>query len=123
MPLEIDEIERGIRSGRTAPGLDAPGRGQPRTLGQLEIGGRADKQRLAGEFLQTDPFIFAGNSALRRRAGSRDAVCAITPSAAPMVDSCSAARRACEARPFRLIDQIERGDRDVRDQFAIEAPA
>ena len=47
-----------------------------------------------------------------------DATCAITPSAAPMVAFLLRGPGADKARPFRLIDQIERRDRDVRESIS-----
>src|SRR6266850_994391 len=55
--LEIDEIEGCVRSGWSPPHLSAPGRGQPRAIRQLKIGGWTDKQGLTCEFFQTDPVI------------------------------------------------------------------
>src|ERR1700730_11924120 len=59
MALEVDEVERGVRTRRPAPRLDAPGRGEARALRELEIRGRTDEERLSRERLQANPVIFA----------------------------------------------------------------
>src|SRR2546429_3886762 len=55
--FEIDEIKAGSRRRRPPPRLNAPARGQPRAVRQLEIRGWTDKQCLPCKFLQTGPLI------------------------------------------------------------------
>src|SRR5262245_48355803 len=58
VPFEVDEIERGVRPGSLAPGLNAPGRRDARRLRQLEIGGRTDEEGLARQFVEADSVVF-----------------------------------------------------------------
>src|SRR4051812_47794583 len=64
MALEIVEVEGSAASRRTPPRLDAPRGGQPRALRELDVGGRADKQRLAGQFVEAEILILSQISRL-----------------------------------------------------------
>src|SRR4051794_8018167 len=119
VPLEIDEFQGGIRSGGAAPCLNTPACRQPRTRRQLEIGGWADKQRLPREFYQSDPFIFAQ---IARFTTEQDARAYLRHQPERGADRGFLLRRcfADKPCPFRLIDQIDGRDGQVRNEFPVE---
>src|SRR5882672_9959021 len=119
MPFEIDQIKGGTRSGRASPGLNAPAGGQPRALRELEIRSRADEQRLACELLHPDAFVSAQISRFRPE---KDARTQLRHHSERNANGGSLLRRpgAGKTRPFRLIDQIDSRDGNVRDHIPIE---
>src|SRR5579883_1665232 len=117
--LEIDEIDRCRRGGRPPPSLDAPGRRQPRALRELEVGNRADEERLPRKILQADAVIIPEIAGF---AAEQDVRMHLHHGAERRADRgllhCSP--RRCEAGPFRLVDEIERGNRHIRHQLTLK---
>src|SRR5690242_19855206 len=119
MAFEVDEVERCRRSGRTSPGLDAPGRGQPGARRQLEIRRRADKEGLAHKLLQSDAVVFPE---IARLAADQDvgAYAKHRPQRGTYGGVLLSGPGRQDARPFRPVNQIEGRDRVVRDQVALQ---
>src|SRR3954447_8574374 len=119
MAFEVDEIEASTRTSRAAPDLKTPTGRQPGTLRELEICGRADKQCLTRELLQSDAIVFPQVTRLTTDQEPRKYA---RHQAEPGADGrcllrCPGPRKA---RPFRLINQIESRDGKIGDHFPVE---
>src|ERR1700730_378709 len=117
--LEIDEIQGRSGSGGAAPCLNAPACRQPRARRQLEIGGRADEQRLSREFHQADSFIFL---LVARFTADQDARTYLRHHPERSTDRGFLLRRSFADKPcpLGLIDQVDGSDGKVRNQLPVE---
>src|SRR6478609_2471912 len=88
-------------------------------LGELQIRDRAEIQRLAGELLQADPLI---SSEVPRFTAEKEAGTHLRHHPDRRADGGLLLGRAGSdhPRPFRLVDEIECRDRDVRNDLAID---
>src|SRR5258708_6955646 len=106
MTLEIHQVEGSRGTGGAAPSLKTPRGGQPGPVRKLDVSGRPNKQRLPGEFVETDALIFAQIARLAAEEKTRSKL--------RHHRDCGADRGLLlcrtgtdKARPFRLIGQVE----------------
>src|SRR3954451_11771816 len=103
-----------------SPRLKAPVRRQPGTVGQFKKYRRPDEQCLAGKIVQTDAVI---SPQIPRLAAQEEAWTNLSHHGYRGANGRFPLRLSGRdnARPFRLIDQVEGRDTEVRDKFAVES--